>query len=67
MSNICLAVKNRKVERKGKLSIEYYIDNKPIKYCYGYISKDNESLIDECKECKIYVGFAEQNLKKESN
>lgn len=50
MINKCLAVKNRKVERKGKLTIEYYIDDKPIKYCYGYRDKATESLINECKE-----------------
>ena len=38
----CQAVKNREVKIRGKATIEYYINNKPIYFCMGYKDSSTE-------------------------
>lgn len=51
------------IKERGKASIEWY-DNKgkPQYYCYGYIDKMTDELIDECKNCKNNVNKAQEDL-----
>ena len=50
------------VKERGKASIEYYKDGKPQYYCYGYIDKETDELIDECRECPEHVYKAQEDL-----
>ena len=59
---ICQAVKNKRVDRKGKNSIEWNKDGVPQKYCYGYVDARNDELIEECATCPIHVDKAQEDL-----
>lgn len=59
---ICQAVKNKKVDRKGKSSIEWHKDGVPQKYCYGYLDGRNDEPIEECATCLIHVDKAQEDL-----
>ncbi len=50
------------IKEKGRASIEFYKDGKPQYYCYGYIDKRTDELIDECKECPEHVYKAQADL-----
>ena len=60
----CKAKERGKVSRRGGLSIEWYKDDKPQYYCYGYIDKMTDDLFPECKECRRYVIKAQDDLDK---
>lgn len=61
--------KSNGVKKRGKASIEFYKDGKPQYYCYGYIDKETDELIDECRECPEHVYKAQEDLdgRKENN
>ena len=59
---ICQAVKNKRVDRKGKNSIEWDKEGVPQKYCYGYVDARNDELIEECATCPIHVDKAQEDL-----
>ena len=58
----CKAKERGKVSRRGKPSIEWYNDWKPQYYCYGYIDKMKDELLPECKERRIHVSKAQDDL-----
>ena len=55
------------VKKRGKASIEYYKDGKPQYYCYGYIDKETDELIDECRECPEHVYKAQEDFDRKEN
>lgn len=57
----CKAVENGEVKRKGIASLEFYVGSKPQYYCYGYIDKMTDELINTCKECRKNVIFAQED------
>ena len=54
----CKAKERDKVSRRGEPSIEWYKDEKPQYYCYGYIDKMTDELLPECKECRSHASKA---------
>ncbi|URZ06450.1 hypothetical protein [Clostridium felsineum] len=59
----CQAVKNGKVKRKGKPSIEWHDDSgKPVYYCYGWADYGTEDLIETCSKCPKNVIYAQRDL-----
>lgn len=60
----CKAKERGKVSRRGELSIEWYKDGKPQYYCFGYIEKMTDELLQECKECRSHVSKAQDDLDK---
>lgn len=61
---ICKAKKNGEVKRRGKPTIEFYKDEKPQYYCYGYIDATTDELIEDCKRCRDFVDRAQEDLEK---
>lgn len=47
---------------KAKISKYEYGRNDKRKFCYGLIDMMTDELIDECKECKAHVNYAESIL-----
>ena len=45
----CKAKDGGKVSRRGEPSAEWYKDGKPQYYCYGYVDKMSDELLQECK------------------
>ena len=58
----CKAKENGRVARRGKPSIEWFKDEKPQYYCYGYIDKMTDELLSECKKCQNHVDKAQDDL-----
>ena len=58
----CKAKSAEKVDRRGEPSIEWYKDDKPQYYCYGYIDKMTDELLSECKKCQNHVDKAQDDL-----
>ena len=58
----CKAKERGKVNRRGKPSIEWYKDDKPQYYCYGYIDSMTDDVLQECKECRNHVSKAQYDL-----
>lgn len=57
--------KNKGIVRViGKSSVEFYKDGKPQYYCYGYIDRKTEELIQECKNCNRQVYKAQEDLER---
>lgn len=52
------------IKERGKASIEFYKDGKPQYYCYGYIDRRTDELIEECKQCPEHVYKAQEDLDK---
>lgn len=46
------------VVERGKASIEWYKEGKPVYYCMGYKDARTEELLEVCKECKQHVNEA---------
>ena len=59
---ICKAKKKGIVKRRGKPTIEFYRDEKPQYYCYGYIDSETDEPLEDCKRCKDFVDFAQEDL-----
>lgn len=59
---VCRAKENGKVSKCGKPSIEWYAGGKPQYYCCGYIDKMTDELLPECKECRVHVSKAQEDL-----
>lgn len=60
--------KNRKdIKERGKPSIEFYFENKPRYFCYGYIDNQTDELIPECKKCIEHVYNADKIMKQLKN
>ena len=58
----CKAKENGKASKRGEPSIEWYKDGKPQYYCYGYVDKMSDGLLQECKECRSCVCKAQDDL-----
>jgi hypothetical protein len=61
---ICKAKKKGIVKRRGKPTIEFYKNEKPQYYCYGYIDATTDEPIDDCKRCRDFVERAQDDLKR---
>lgn len=61
---ICQAKKKGIVKYRGKPTIEFYKDEKPQYYCYGYIDSETDEPLEDCKQCKDFVDFAQEDLEK---
>lgn len=59
---VCKAKKLGKVKRRGKPSVEFHKDGIPQYYCYGYINKMTDELIEECANCIDHVSRAQDDL-----
>ncbi|RKI94312.1 hypothetical protein D7V94_01855 [Parablautia intestinalis] len=60
----CRAKKEGKVPTRGKTTIEWYKKGVPQYYCYGYIDKMTDELLEVCQNCVDYVGHAQEELEK---
>lgn len=60
----CKAKKKGIVKRRGKPTIEFYKDEKPQYYCYGYIDSETDEPLEDCKRCKDFVDQAQEDLEK---
>ena len=58
----CIAKERGKVSRRGKPYIEWYKGGKQQYYCYGYVDKMSDELLQECKECRSHVSKAQDDL-----
>lgn len=58
----CKAKQRGIVKRRGKPTIEFYKDEKPQYYCYGYIDSETDEPLDECKQCPDFVELAQKDL-----
>lgn len=58
----CKAKSNGEVKEKGKVSVEFYKEEKPQYYCYGWKDGSTEKLIETCKNCKENVIYAQEDL-----
>ena len=61
---ICEAKKKGIVKRRGKPTIEFYKDEKPQYYCYGYVDCSTDEPIEICKKCKDFVYHAQEDLER---
>ena len=62
MSKVRCILAKSKVKRRGQATVEWYKDGVPQYYCYGYIDKMTDEPLSECKECRDYVGKAQDDL-----
>lgn len=58
----CEAVNKGKVKRRGRPSIEFYYAGRPHYYCFGYIDKMTDELLDVCRKCKSNVIYAQEDF-----
>lgn len=58
----CKAKKNGEVKRRGKPTVEWYAEEEPQYYCYGYIDKSTDEPLDKCKQCPDFVELAQKDL-----
>ncbi len=47
----CVIVTNGIADKKGKPTIEFYKNNKPQYYCYGYENRMTDEPYQECRDC----------------
>lgn len=57
----CEAVKHGRVKRRGKPSVEFFYSGRPFYYCFGYIDPMTDELLDECRDCKSNVIYAQED------
>lgn len=61
----CLAKERKEVNRRGKISVEYYDkQGHPVVYCFGHIDPSTDELINTCENCRHNVKFAQEDLDK---
>lgn len=60
----CQAIKNKEVDKKGEVTIEYYEKGKPVYYCYGWNDDTTKDLIETCSKCKKNVIYAQIDLEE---
>ena len=63
----CKAKLRKDIKERGKPSIEFYFDNKPRYFCYGYIDQRTDELIEECRICPEQVSIADEVMKQLKN
>ena len=61
---VCQAAKQGIVKQRGRPSIEFYKDEEPQYYCYGYINAMTDEILEVCKNCKDNVIYAQDDLDK---
>lgn len=61
---VCKAKKSGMVPARGRPSIEGYKDGVPQYYCYGYIDRMADQLLEVCKDCRDNVIYSQDDLKK---
>lgn len=57
---VCQAVKQGIVDRRGHSNIEFYLDDRPVYHCYGYIDCQNDEPLEVCKKCLDFVDRVEE-------
>ena len=62
MARVRCKIAGHKVKRRGEATVEWYKDEVPQYYCYGYIDNMTDEPLSECKECRDYVGKAQDDL-----
>lgn len=63
----CSAKLRNDIKDRGKPSIEFYWENKPRYFCYGYINQRTDELIEECRNCPEHVYKAGECMEKLRN
>lgn len=58
----CELVINGTVKHKGRASIEFYHDAKPVYFCMGYWNQYYDNYCDECLRCSMHVDKAQSEL-----
>ncbi len=61
---VCKVKKSGVVPTRGRPSIEWYKDGVPQYYCYGYIDRMTDQLLEVCKDCRDNVIYSQDDLKK---
>ncbi len=61
---VCKAKKSGMVPSRGRPSIEWHKDGVPPYYCYGYIDRMTDQLLEICKDCRDNVIYSQDDLKK---
>ena len=61
---ICKAKKTGQVPSRGKPSVEWHKDGVPQYYCYGYVDKTTDELLEVCQQCPDQVYKAQEDLDK---
>ena len=64
MARVRCKIAGHKVMRRGEATVEWYKDGLSQYYCYGYIDSMTDEPLPECKECRDYVGKAQDDLEK---
>lgn len=60
----CKAVELGIVPRRSTASLEWYADNKPQHYCYGYINATNDEVLTVCQNCPDHISKAQIGYSK---
>ena len=60
----CALVRKGIVRGKGKSSVEWWKDGNPMRYCFGYTDRMTDELLNECKQCKIHVSKAQEDMER---
>ncbi len=60
----CKAKIKGEVKERGKSTVEWYKEGKPVRYCYGYKDYLIGELLKTCKNCKDCVIYAQEDLEK---
>ena len=40
---------------RGKPTTEFFVEDKPMIYCYGWIDRQTDEPLEECQNCKDFV------------
>lgn len=60
----CKAKLRNDIKSRGNPSIEFYFENKPRYFCYGYIDNRTDEFIEECRNCPENVYMADEVMKQ---
>ena len=60
----CKAVELGIVPQRSTASLEWYADDKPQHYCYGYIDLMNDEFLEVCQNCPDHISKSQRDYEK---
>ena len=60
----CKAVGLGIVPRRGYTSLEWYADENPQHYCYGYTNAMNDEILEPCQNCPDHISKSQRDYEK---